>query len=128
VTEVAAVAVSVVLAALAVFQVALAAGAPVGRAAWGGRHRGVLPARLRIASGLVAFVVYPIIILAVLDATGFLDWDVLPGNGAPVMWTFVALFTFGALANLVSRSMLERLWAPVSLAIAVCCAFIAAGL
>ena len=126
--KLAAVVATILLSIVVIFQVTLAAGAPVGRAAWGGRHSGVLPARLRIASGLVAFVVYPIIILAVLDASGFLDWDVLPGNGAPVMWTLVALFTFGALANLVSRSMLERFWAPVSLAIAVCCAFIAAGL
>ena len=126
--KVAAVIATMLLSIVVIFQVALATGAPFGRAAWGGRHQGVLPTRLRVASGVAAFVVYPIIIVAVLDATGFLDWDLLPGNGATVMWTFVALFTFGALANLVSRSMLERLWASVSLAIAVCCAFIAAGL
>ena len=79
-------------------------------------------------SGVVAFIVYPIIILAVLDAAGFLDWDLLPGNGATVTWVLAALFTFGAPANLVSRSRLERLWAPVSLAVAVSCAVIAAKL
>ena len=125
--KVAAVIATMLLSIVVIFQVALAAGAPWGRAAWGGQHQGVLPTRLRIASGAVAFVVYPIIIVAVLDAAGFLDLDLLPGNGATVIWTFVALFTFGALANLFSRSMLERLWAPVSLAIAVCCVFIAAG-
>jgi hypothetical protein len=126
--KVAAVIATMLLSIVVLFQVALAAGAPFGRAAWGGRHPGVLPTRLRVASGVAALVVYPIIIVAVLDAAGFLDWDLLPGNGAMVMWTFVALFTFGGLANLVSRSRLERLWAPVSLGIAVCCAFIAAGL
>ena len=42
------------LAVVAAFQVALAAGAPWGRAAWGGQHQGRLPARLRIASAVAA--------------------------------------------------------------------------
>ena len=41
----------VLLAGLAVFQIALAAGAPLGHLAWGGKHR-VLPKGLRIASAL----------------------------------------------------------------------------
>ena len=44
-----ALALTVILAALAVFQLALAAGAPLGRFAWGGSHE-VLPPRLRVGS------------------------------------------------------------------------------
>ncbi|MCI0679398.1 MAG: hypothetical protein L0Z63_10210 [Actinobacteria bacterium] len=49
----------VLLGVVTLFQLALAAGAPWGVAAWGGRHPGVLPTRLRIASVVVALVVYP---------------------------------------------------------------------
>jgi hypothetical protein len=116
------------LSIVVLFQIALALGAPLGKAAWGGRHEGVLPRRLRIASAVVAFVVYPLIIVAVLDAAAVRDGGLPTGSGAAVMWTLAALFTVGALANLASRSALERFWAPVSLAIASCCAFIASAL
>jgi hypothetical protein len=114
------------LSIVGIFQIALAFGAPLGKAAWGGRHEGVLPKRLRIASG-VAGLVYPLIIVAVLDV-GFFDRDLLPVNGVSVMWILSALFAAGALANLASRSPIERLWAPVSLAISGCCAFVASSL
>lgn len=88
VTEVAAVVASVLLAALAAFQVALAAGAPLGRLAWGGRHR-VLPTGLRIASG-VSVVVYA--------GIGWLIWRAVevhsdPGDhepGYPMIWILTA--------------------------------------
>jgi hypothetical protein len=113
------------LSVVGIFQIALAFGAPLGKAAWGGRHEGVLPRRLRIASGVAGFVVYPLIIVAVLDAAALFDGDLLPGNGMAVMWVLAGVFTAGVLANLASRSTVERLWAPVSLAIAACCALIA---
>jgi hypothetical protein len=116
------------LAVVVIFQIALAFGAPLGRGAWGGRHKGVLPKNLRIASGVAAFVAYPLIIVAVLDAAALFDGDLLPGNGATVMWMLAGVFTVGALANVASRSALERFWAPVSFAIAACFAHIASGL
>jgi hypothetical protein len=126
--KLAAVIATTLLSVVVIFQIVLAFGAPFGRAAWGGRHERVLSKRLRIASGVVAFVVYPLIIAAVLDAAEIIDGDLLPGNGAAVMWTLAVLFTVGALANLASRSTLERFWAPVSLAISACCAFVASSL
>lgn len=48
-SSIAAVAFVALLALLAVFQLALAAGAPLGRLAWGGQNR-VLPTRMRIGS------------------------------------------------------------------------------
>ncbi|HET9880007.1 MAG TPA: hypothetical protein VFQ81_11990 [Candidatus Limnocylindria bacterium] len=44
---------TVLLAVIAMFQLALAAGAPLGAMAWGGGHPGVLPPRLRVASAVV---------------------------------------------------------------------------
>ena len=96
------------------FQVALAAGAPWGRVAWGGTHHGVLPDGLRVASG-VAAVVWGVATAAVAaevprSTTG--QRLVLRGVGA--------VCAAGAVLNLVSPSPAERaLWAPVSAAVAV---------
>lgn len=83
------------LALVAVLQVALALGAPLGKAAWGGQHDGVLPTRLRVASGVAGVVVYPLIIVAVLAAAG--RWS--PGTGREVAWALAGLFVVGGLAN-----------------------------
>ena len=115
------------LAVVAVFQLALAFGAPYGRAAWGGAHDGVLPTRLRAASAVVGLVVYPVVIAVVLSASGAIDADPVPGRGAVKMWVLATIFLIGAIANVVSRSRVERWWAPVSAAIAICCAVIAAS-
>ena len=116
---------AILLAAIAVFQVALAFGAPLGKVAWGGQHEGVLPNRLRIASGVAGFLIYPLIVVAILDSAGLIEANFVPGTGAQLMWVFTGLFTLGGIANLVSRSPLERYWAPVSIAIGICCAVIA---
>jgi len=115
------------LAVVIVFQLALALGAPLGKAAWGGQHEGVLPTRLRIASAVAAFLIYPLIIVAILGSAGFIEGDLLPVSEGPLMWAFGGLFTLGGIANLVSRSKLERGWAVVSIAIAICCAVIASA-
>ena len=112
---------------VAIFQLALALGAPLGKAAWGGRSEAVLPTRLRIASGLAAIVVYPLIALYVLASADLIDLEWLP-TGATGIWVLTGFFTLGTVANLASRSKTERIWAPVSLAIAVCCAIVANGM
>jgi hypothetical protein len=115
----------VLLAVVDVFQIALAFGAPLGKASWGGKHDGVLPTRLRIASGVAAVIVYPLIILFVLAASGLIDSSLTEGTRRVGMWVLTALFVLGALSNFVSRSKIERSWGPVSLGVAVCCGLIA---
>lgn len=117
----------VLLTVIWVFQVALAIGAPFGSAAWGGQNKGVLPTGLRIASGAAAVLVYPLIVVYVLAASGLIDVDWAP-TGSLGMWMLTAFFAVGAVVNLASRSKMERVWAPVSLVIAVCCAIIAIGM
>jgi hypothetical protein len=101
------------LGVLGLFQAALAAGAPWGRAAYGGTHRGTLPVHLRALSG-VASVSY---------CSGAIL--VLRGNGAPRARrrAFAALSVFmsvGVIANGLSRSPVERaLWTPITAAAAV---------
>ena len=116
------------LAVVEVFQIALALGAPLGKASWGGQHEGVLPARLRIASAIAAVVAYPLIILFVLAAAGLIDTTLAVGTRRVGMWVLTALLALGAVANFVSRSKIERIWGPVSFGAAVCCGLIAAGL
>jgi hypothetical protein len=115
----------VLLAVLSLFQVAVALGAPLGRAAWGGRHDGVLPTRLRIASGVAGVVIYPLIGLFVVASASLITADWMPGTGKAGMWVLTGLFTLRAIANFASPSKLERFWGPVSLVIAACCGIIA---
>lgn len=86
--EIAAIVAVVLLAAIAAFQIALTLGAPLGRAAWGGRHDGVLPKRLRVASGVAGLVVYPLLIVSILVSAGLTQNAWMPSPGKVVMWLF----------------------------------------
>ncbi len=94
------------LAVLAVFQFALALGAPLGRFAWGGYHA-TLPANLRIGS-LVAIAIYALLALIVLEraqlASIFPDARIA-NIGA---WVGVAYLALGIPMNAISRSKPER--------------------
>ena len=115
----------VFLGVVEVFQIALSFGAPLGKASWGGQHEGVLPTRLRIASGVAALVVYPLIVLFVLVASGLVGTSLTEGTRRVGMWVLTALFALGTLANFASRSKIERIWGLVTLGLAVCCGLIA---
>jgi hypothetical protein len=112
---------------LIAFQLALAAGAPYGAAAWGGRNPGVLSTRLRVASAFVGLVVYPFMAAVVLAALGVIDDDWFPFDLDVAMWLLAGFFALGVLANAISQSPPERIWSLVSGVIAVCCALIALG-
>ncbi|MGY1736942.1 hypothetical protein [Geodermatophilus sp. SYSU D00684] len=111
------------LAALAVLQLALAGGAPLGRFAWGGQHV-VLPPRLRVGS-VLSIGVYAVVALLVLQAAGAVD--LLPGGLVEVgMWVLTGYFALGVVLNAISRSRPERLvMTPVALALAVVCLVLA---
>jgi hypothetical protein len=116
----AAVVASALLAGLAVFQLLLAAGRPLGRFAWGGQHE-VLPPTLRIGS-VVSVVSYAAIV--------WLLWRAVaqPGDAGPWIWILTAYFGLGIVMNAASRSRPERLvMTPVVLVLAVSCLLIALG-
>ena len=96
-----------VLGALAVFQLALAAGAPLGRFAWGGQHDGALPARLRVGS-VVSIVIYAFIAVIGLERAGVVD--LIPGGivETVAMWVIAVYFALGIVMNGISRSKPER--------------------
>ncbi|MFE6964226.1 hypothetical protein ACFVAJ_03875 [Agromyces sp. NPDC057679] len=121
----AAVLLCVVLGVLAVFQLALVFGAPIGRFAWGGQHE-VLPARLRIGSA-VSIVIYAVIAVLALDRAGLVD--VVPDAVSTVgMWVVFGYFVLGIALNAISRSRAERLtMAPTSAVLAVLSLLVALG-
>jgi len=102
---------------LGALQAALAAGAPLGRFAWGGTHR-VLPASLRTAS-IVTIFVYALFVLIALEKAG--ATALLPAVVADVgIWILAAYFLVGLVMNSVSRSKAERLtMAPCCLILAL---------
>jgi hypothetical protein len=106
------------LAGLAVFQLLLIFGAPLGRLAWGGQHR-ILPSRLRIGSA-ASVLLYLVFGHAALARTGL-----APALGSDAWypaftWILTAYFTLGVLMNGISRSKPERLvMTPVALLLAL---------
>jgi hypothetical protein len=111
---------------IAGFQVALALGAPLGRAAWGGRTDR-LPARLRVASA-VAAVLWVVAAVVVLDHAGIGPGLVPPSVTSWAIWLLAGLLAVGAVVNLASSSRWERFgWAPISALLAIGCGALAAG-
>jgi hypothetical protein len=115
------------LAGIALFQLALALGAPLGRAAWGGAQAGTLPAGLRVASG-VAMLVWTAAALVVLRRGG-LGMLAMPEAVARWgTWILVGLLLVGALMNIASSSAWERYcWGPYALTLAGLCLLTARG-
>ncbi len=123
--RIAAIAAAIGFLVIAAFQVALALGAPLGRAAWGGAYDQELPTGLRIASG-VAVAVWVLAALIVLGRAGIgvvpLPYGVLRWG----TWVLVGLLFVGALLNIASSSEWERFsWGPVALIEGVLCLFVA---
>lgn len=114
-----------VLALLAVFQIALALGAPWGAFAWGGQTK-VLPTSLRVGSA-GAVLLYAVIAVVVLDRAG--EIDVLSDAAASIgAWVVFGFSAVGVLVNAVSRSKPERYtMTPVCLVLAVASFVVATG-
>ncbi len=106
-------------AALVVFQVGLAAGAPWGALAWGGRHRGRLPGSLRLGS-LVAAAVVGVGVVAVLERGGAVAAALPAGIAGTLTALLAGVFGLSILGNRLSTSELERrIQTPVAVVLAV---------
>ena len=118
-SQLAAVAATVVLLLLMVFQCLLVLGLPFGRAAWGGNHR-VLPRQHRWGSA------------AAVPILGVAAWTVLaradllaPGPEVATVrfsvWFFAAYFALNTVGNLASKSSVERnTMTPLSTLLVLC--------
>jgi hypothetical protein len=111
--------------ALALFQIALAAGAPWGRFAWGGAQA-KLPVALRIGS-VVSLLIYSACAAIVVDRAKLVDvvGDDVSGVGA---WVVAGFFSLGVVMNAISRSKPERFtMTPVALVLAASAYVVAAS-
>jgi hypothetical protein len=115
----------VLLAALAVFQGFLVAGAPLGRFAWGGQHE-VLPTGFRMGS-VVSIALYAAFAVLILQAAGLIS--PLPDDFADVaIWVLTGYFVLGIAMNAISRSRAERrTMTPVVAILAVASLVLALG-
>lgn len=116
-SAVAALAFTALMVALAVFQLALIAGAPLGHFAWGGADR-VLPRGKRIGS-VVSIGLYALFATVVLQRVALVT--LLPGLIVDVgIWVIVAYSALGIVMNGISRSKPERnTMVPVCVALTV---------
>lgn len=95
---------AVLLGITALCQLALAFGAPAGSAAWGGRHPGLLPMRFRLSSGFAGVLLYPVVMLFVLDAGGVLSIGLVDDETTrTILWVLTGLYALRSVANVVSR-------------------------
>jgi hypothetical protein len=102
-----------------IFQFLLALALPFGRAAWGGTHR-VLPPRLRFFSALS---VLPLGMAAwiVLARTGVVGSPWQPATVRAATWIAFCVLALNTIANLASRSRVERLiMTPAAFVCSVC--------
>lgn len=106
------------------FQVAVAAGAPFGDAAWSGAHSGVLPNELRAASSVSALV-WALAAVIVL-ARGGMGAPLPPRVALGGTRVLLGVLGLGALMNAASSSPWERFgWAPFVLVLLVLVALLA---
>jgi hypothetical protein len=115
---IAAVAAALLMVAVAIFQVALALGAPFGAYAWGWTHPGVLPPRLQLGSALSAPLILAMALIVLIRAG-----VIYPAWSEAMRWPAWIIFGFMVLntvANSRSGSEKERrVMAPVTLVLAL---------
>jgi hypothetical protein len=105
---------------VAVFQVAVVAGAPWGEYTMGGKYPGKLPGQLRLTAAVSAFIML-VQSGHYLAQAGILTPQLSPGQNAIVNWFWFGFAVLGIIMNSISRSTKERnLWVPILIVSAVC--------
>jgi hypothetical protein len=123
---IAAILICILFGVLAVFQLALVFGAPIGHFAWGGADR-VLPRAKRIGS-VVAILVYAMFAWLLLMKAELVS-TTLPEVVVDVAaWVITVYFALGVVMNAMSRSKPERYtMTPVAIVLTVLSLIIALG-
>ena len=115
------------LAVVALFQLALVLGAPMGEYAFGGQHSGKLPTRFRIGS-LVSIGLYLGIAGHVAAQLGLVQKLLPDALNTAANWAIVGLMLVSLIMNGISRSKKERdLWVPVALLLVTSSFIVALG-
>jgi len=104
---------------VAIFQLALALGAPWGEMAMGGKFPGRFPPQMRVAA-LVQMLLLSLIALVVLTRAGLVFGEYFEFSKL-LIWFVVAFFVVGTILNTITPSKRERmLWAPVTFVLLIC--------
>ncbi|WP_017689818.1 hypothetical protein [Paenibacillus sp. PAMC 26794] len=109
-----AIAFTILILIVILFQVALAVGVPWGEYAMGGKFPGKYPVSMRFAC-IFQIAILAFMCIIVLSKAGLLwpQWSVFAETA---MWFIVAYLVLGTILNLITRSVWERrIWAPVTL-------------
>jgi hypothetical protein len=96
-----------------IFQGCLAAGVPWGEASMGGRYPGKYPPKMRIVAviNMALLGLFASIVLSEAD----LMFPILKPISGIGIWFVVFFFTLGTIMNTITKSKIERIWAPVAL-------------
>ena len=122
--EVAAIIFCVLTSVVVVFQLALAAGAPWGQVAMGGKYPGRFPRQLRIAAVVQALVLVGLGAV-VLTRAGLIFPQWLTAS-TWLIWGVVAFSVLALALNLITPSKWERIiWAPVAAGMLLCSVIVA---
>jgi hypothetical protein len=109
---------------IAIFQLALALGAPLGEYTMGGKFPGKLPNKMR-AAALVQILILLFFVFIVTSKAG-IAFEQYYGFGRIGIWFIVAFFIFGSIVNLSSPSKKEKLVMGPANIIAVISTFLVA--
>ena len=112
---------------VALFQLALTIGAPMGEYTMGGQNIGKLPLKFRVGAS-ISMLVNLAIAGHYLAQTGVVK-ALLPAQlNLAANWSLVAFTAVGLTMNAISRSKKERnLWVPVLIVSLICSILVAAG-
>lgn len=101
-----------------IFQITLALGAPFGNFAWGGKYK-KLPRNLRVGS-FVSSILFLIVAVFSLEKAKIINFIGSELIVSITIWIYVLVFGLSTLANLLSKSKLEkRIMTPVAFSLVV---------
>ncbi len=96
-----------------IFQGCLAAGAPWGEAAMGGKFPGKYPPKMRVVA-VINMIILGFMAAVVLSEANLLFPQLQAISGIGI-WVVVLFFLVGTILNTITPSKIERIWAPVAL-------------
>ena len=96
-----------------IFQGCLALGLPWGKASMGGKYPGKYPPKMKVVA-IINMVILGLFAAIVLSKSDLLFPQLKPISNIGI-WFVVAFMVIGTVLNTITRSKIERIWAPVAL-------------
>jgi hypothetical protein len=106
--QIAAIISAVILMVIAIFQILLFLGFPLGEYSWGGKHKGVLPPLFRIMSLPSAILLFFMGFVFLIHTTVFsIGFSFVPTHS--LVWIFTIFLGINTMGNFASKSKKEKL-------------------